>query len=95
MDTGSSNTWIGADKKKKYQPSSSSTNTHDEVVGISLDACAPNVTMVHQSVSYGSGFFVGIEYMDTVKLGGLRIEQQSFGVAKESESFEGVDGILG
>ncbi|KAG2368437.1 aspartic proteinase from Irpex Lacteus [Suillus spraguei] len=48
-------------------------------------------------VGYGSGGFVGTEYLDTVALGsGLTITKQSIGVASTSSSFGvGVDGILG
>ena len=49
-----------------------------------------------KSVLYGSGQFVGDEYMDTVSIGpGMRIFQQSIGAATKSEGFDGVDGILG
>lgn len=47
------------------------------------------------SVSYGSGSFSGTEYEDTVKIGGLTISKQSFGVASQSQGFDGVDGIIG
>ncbi|KAG0695483.1 acid protease [Suillus ampliporus] len=48
------------------------------------------------SVSYGSGSVSGEEYLDTVTLGsGLVITGQSIGVAKSSQGFSGVDGILG
>ena len=51
---------------------------------------------LHQSVSYGSGYFEGEEYTDTVTLGdGLTITKQSIGVASYAEGFSGVDGILG
>ncbi|KAG1754953.1 aspartic peptidase domain-containing protein [Suillus paluster] len=48
------------------------------------------------SVGYGSGYFSGTEYTDTLTLGsGLTITNQSIGVASESSGFTGVDGILG
>ncbi|KAG2046900.1 acid protease [Suillus hirtellus] len=48
------------------------------------------------SVTYGSGFFSGIEYSDTVTLAaGLVIANQSIGDALEFAHFDGVDGIIG
>ncbi|KAI0649711.1 aspartic peptidase domain-containing protein [Trametes meyenii] len=48
------------------------------------------------SVTYGSGYFMGQEFIDTVTLApGLTIGNQSFGVAMNSSGFDGVDGILG
>lgn len=37
----------------------------------------------------------GEEFTDTVTLGSLVVTNQGVGVAKTSEGFEGVDGILG
>ena len=48
-----------------------------------------------QSVTYGSGFFVGQEFTDTIHLGELEIENQSFGGALLAEGFDDVDGIIG
>ncbi|OBZ76839.1 Polyporopepsin [Grifola frondosa] len=77
IDTGSSNTWLGADKR--YVVTSSSHDTGEEV-----------------HVLYGSGFFIGEEYLDTVTLAnGLVIKNQSIGVANITEGFDGIDGILG
>ncbi|KAG2130765.1 aspartic peptidase domain-containing protein [Suillus bovinus] len=77
VDTGSSNTWIGAGTP--YVKTKTSVNTGRAV-----------------SVGYGSGFFSGTEYLDTVTLGqGLTIPHQSIGVASSSSGFAGVDGILG
>ncbi|KAG0703180.1 aspartic peptidase domain-containing protein [Suillus ampliporus] len=77
VDTGSSNTWLGA--SAAYVSTSTSVNTGQPV-----------------EVSYGSGYFVGTEYTDTVTLGsGLIIPKQSIGVASTSEGFAGFDGILG
>lgn len=47
------------------------------------------------SVSYGSGSFSGEEYTDQVTLGSLVIKNQGVAVAKTSQGFTGVDGILG
>ncbi|KAG0708529.1 acid protease [Suillus ampliporus] len=47
------------------------------------------------SVTYGTGNFSGVEYLDTVTLGPLSITQQSIGVASKSAGFQGVDGVLG
>ncbi|KAG1885598.1 aspartic peptidase domain-containing protein [Suillus subluteus] len=77
VDTGSSNTWVGAGTA--YVTTSTSVNTGQLV-----------------EVSYGSGFFYGTEYTDTVTLGsGLTITKQSIGVASASAGFTDVDGILG
>ncbi|PCH34149.1 aspartic peptidase A1 [Wolfiporia cocos MD-104 SS10] len=73
VDTGSSNTWVGADKP--YDPSSDPTGV--------------------VSVTYGSGFFIGLEYDATLYLGSLIITDQSIGDADYAEGFDGVDGILG
>ncbi|CCL99078.1 uncharacterized protein FIBRA_01090 [Fibroporia radiculosa] len=77
VDTGSSNTWVGADQA--YVQTNTSRNTGEEV-----------------EVDYGSGYFEGEEYTDTVTLGsGFAITNQSIGVASVTEGFSGVDGILG
>ncbi|KAG2076957.1 acid protease [Suillus decipiens] len=78
VDTGSSNTWVGA--SADYVATKTSINTGQLV-----------------EVAYGSGYFDGTEYLDTVTLGsGLTITKQSIGVASDSEGFySGIDGILG
>ncbi|KII85590.1 hypothetical protein PLICRDRAFT_116125 [Plicaturopsis crispa FD-325 SS-3] len=77
IDTGSSNTWIGA--RTAYKQSSTSKNTGKSV-----------------SVTYGSGYFSGTEYTDTVTLAsGLAITSQGLGIANQSNVGGGVDGILG
>lgn len=77
VDTGSSNTWIGAGTK--YSPTHTSQKT-------------PNTV----GATYGSGFFSGTEYIDTITLGsGLVIPTQSIGVASTAAGFDGTDGILG
>ncbi|KAF9534256.1 aspartic peptidase domain-containing protein [Crepidotus variabilis] len=48
------------------------------------------------SVTYGSGFFSGLEYTDEVSLvSGLTIPDQSIGAALFSSGFDDIDGILG
>ncbi|KAI5117484.1 hypothetical protein M0805_009547 [Coniferiporia weirii] len=77
IDTGSSNTWVGAGQT--FVETSSTQDTGDGV-----------------SVSYGSGFFFGEEYTDTVTLSDtLVITDQGIGVAVLAFGFSGVDGILG
>ncbi|KAG1814155.1 aspartic proteinase [Suillus variegatus] len=77
VDTGSSNTWVGA--ATEYAVTKTSINTGQPV-----------------SVGYGSGYFDGTEYTDTLTLGeGITIPHQSIGVAIDSSGFSGVDGILG
>ncbi|PIL28748.1 hypothetical protein GSI_08792 [Ganoderma sinense ZZ0214-1] len=58
IDTGSSNTWVGAGKA--YVETSTSVDTGDEV-----------------EVIYGSGLFFGEEFVDTVTIGDLVIENQA------------------
>jgi len=82
IDTGSSNTWIGADKA--YTPTSTSQQTSD------------SVSEGNMRVEYGSGSFSGTEYTDQVTIAsGLVIKQQSIGVASKSTGFSNVDGVLG
>ncbi|TRM66649.1 aspartic peptidase domain-containing protein [Schizophyllum amplum] len=77
VDTGSSNTWIGAGTK--YVETTTSDDTGSGV-----------------SVSYGSGYFSGEEYTDTVTItDGLVLTSQSIGVASRASGFSGYDGILG
>ncbi|KAI5834837.1 acid protease [Schizophyllum commune Tattone D] len=77
VDTGSSNTWVGA--VTAYEPTSSSQSTGDIV-----------------QVTYGSGFFIGLEYIDTVTLTDeLVIPEQSIGAAFLASGFSPYDGILG
>ncbi|PIL28667.1 transporter [Ganoderma sinense ZZ0214-1] len=85
IDTGSSNTWVGAQLlTKPFVPTTSAATGNLVVRG------EPN-----PEVMYGSGFFIGQEFTDTVHLGDLAIENQSFGGALVAEGFEDVDGILG
>lgn len=77
VDTGSSNTWVGA--VTPYEQTSTSESTGDIV-----------------EVTYGSGFFIGLEYIDTVTLSDdLVIPEQSIGAAFISNGFSPYDGILG
>ncbi|KAL5501258.1 hypothetical protein ACEPAH_9645 [Sanghuangporus vaninii] len=77
IDTGSSNTWVGAGRA--YVRTSTSEATGDLT-----------------EVTYGSGFFIGTEFLDTVTLAeDLVITNQGIGAAAISEGFDGVDGILG
>ncbi|KAG2078738.1 acid protease [Suillus decipiens] len=47
-------------------------------------------------VTYGDGYFEGIEYLDSVNVGpGLTAVLQSIGVASESQGFDDFDGVLG
>ncbi|KAG0323565.1 hypothetical protein BG000_002582 [Podila horticola] len=82
VDTGSSNTWVGAGKA--YVPTSTSRKTADKVSEDNI------------RVEYGSGSFSGAEYIDQVTIAsGLVVSQQSIGVASTSKGFNNVDGILG
>ncbi|KAJ7202750.1 family A1 protease [Mycena haematopus] len=80
IDTGSSNTWLGAGQK--YVRTSTSMETVRQ-------------TRKWQSVEYGSGSFSGTEYTDQVTLAsGLVIAKQSIGVAYESTGFTGCTFVL-
>jgi len=81
IDTGSSNTWVGA--TQSYVQTSTGSTT-GRIVSVSY---GPD----------GSGVgFVGLEFIDRVTLSPeLVISNQSIGVAVESGGFDGVDGILG
>ncbi|KAF9979932.1 hypothetical protein BGZ75_009060 [Mortierella antarctica] len=84
IDTGSSNTWIGANRTRPYVKTSTSYETRDAVQEKKI------------RVEYGSGSFSGKEYLDQVMLGSeLVLKNQSIGVATEAEGFDNVDGILG
>ncbi|KAI1786243.1 family A1 protease [Ganoderma leucocontextum] len=77
IDTGSSNTWVGAQPNNLFLPTTSKP-TGDTV-----------------EIMYGSGQFAGMEYTDTVHLGGIAIANQGFGGAVLTNGFGGIDGILG
>ncbi|KAJ3727352.1 family A1 protease [Lentinula guzmanii] len=86
VDTGSSNTWVGHHCKisrrqcKLYIRPSSSSVWTDDIV----------------IVDYGSGYFFGYEYYDTVTLSNdLVITNQSIGVADFQQGFTSMDGVLG
>ncbi|KAI0248315.1 acid protease [Lactifluus subvellereus] len=67
IDTGSSNTWIGAGKP--YVETNTSVKTPDSVAteaSCHSRICGPNLT--GQSVTYGIGSFSGTDYIDTVTL---------------------------
>ena len=101
VDTGSSNTWVGANQP--YVNTSSSVDTGAEVVGliaqfstyVGKSRLTTVLLSVLQEVFYGSGFFFGEEYTDTVTIGDLVIKNQSIGVAEIAFGFNGLDGILG
>ncbi|KAG2366371.1 aspartic proteinase [Suillus spraguei] len=81
VDTGSSNTWVGA--STKYVVTSTSINTSQPVASGYGGSAFFFVS-------------IRTEYLDTVTLGsGLTITNQSIGVASNSSGFTGVDGILG
>ncbi|EKM51654.1 uncharacterized protein PHACADRAFT_31478 [Phanerochaete carnosa HHB-10118-sp] len=82
VDIGSSSTWIGANTSNPYTPTNTSTAT--------------STILCVQFIEYGSGLFIGLEYNDTVTIGGLSIPNQTIGDAQWALGFEaGVDGILG
>ena len=98
VDTGSSNTWVGANRP--YVNTSSSVDTGAFVVGVhpTLNSCTNMADVggsMLQELSYGSGFFFGEEFTDTVTVGNLVVKNQGIGVATFSSGFDGVDGIIG
>ncbi|KIK33615.1 hypothetical protein CY34DRAFT_18260 [Suillus luteus UH-Slu-Lm8-n1] len=81
VDTGSSNTWIGANKS--YSKTTASQNTG-------------NAFAVSYGDGFNQSYVAGIEYLDTITLtSDLVIEQQSIGVASVSTGMDSMDGILG
>ncbi|KAG1822107.1 acid protease [Suillus variegatus] len=80
VDTGSSNTWIGANKAYEKTATSQDTgNTFRVAYG-----------------SDGKKYASGEEYIDTVTLNSdLVIDSQSIGVASDTSIGDGVDGLLG
>ncbi|KAH7917667.1 acid protease [Leucogyrophana mollusca] len=82
VDTGSSNTWVGANKT--YVQTSSSQNT------------GHTVDVSYGSGNFTGEEWIDTVTFNTVNSGSLTIYKQSIGVAKQSNGFsEGVDGILG
>ncbi|OSC99238.1 family A1 protease [Trametes coccinea BRFM310] len=79
IDTGSSNTWVGARPlENPFLPGLTS------LTGNLMD------------VTYGSGFFTGLEFSDSITVSnGLTIANQPMGFALVSEGFTDVDGIIG
>ena len=62
MNTGSSNTWVGA--HKAYHPSRTSQSTGNTVVRLApMSSFDPRLTVWDQDVSYGSGRMSGEECM--------------------------------
>ena len=96
VDTGSSNTWVGA--VTPYSPTSTSEDTGGFLVSFrSLPTSVPNANgQILKVVTYGSGFVIGEEFIDTVSLGDdLTVANQSIGVADFASGFSPYDGILG
>lgn len=79
VDTGSANTWVGANSSNSYVRSSTSQP----------------VLLGGFYVPYGSGSVEGFLWKDQVTIGNLTVLNQIIGAATVSNGFEGVDGILG
>lgn len=80
IDTGSSNTWVGADKSNPYKQTSTSKRT----------GCKVSVSYGSGSMS-GTEWIDRVALSEN-----LVIQEQSIGVADNTEGFEpGTDGILG
>ncbi|KAG2368403.1 aspartic peptidase domain-containing protein [Suillus spraguei] len=87
LDTGSANTWVGADLQNEYVETVTSIITEEPV----------EVKYGNELDDSNDSFFSGIIYRDTVTLGvGLTVTNFKLGVASDWEGFaEGEDGILG
>ncbi|KAG1851512.1 aspartic peptidase domain-containing protein [Suillus tomentosus] len=82
VDTGSSNTWIGANKA--YEKTGTSQDTGNTFY------------VAYGYESGGKKYASGEEYIDTVTLNSdLVIDNQSIGVASSTSIGDGVDGLLG
>lgn len=83
VDTGSSNTWAGANTLgNPYSPDPSCLLPQPKIV----------------NVTYGSGSFEGVLCHETITIGGdtgLNVPGQGVAAATASSGFSGVDGILG
>jgi hypothetical protein len=94
VDTGSSNTWVGAGIA--YVKTSTSVNTGQPVAVSYGSGSFSGMICVDMICCDIYPHSLGTEYTDTVALGsGLTITKQSIGVASRSTGFSGVDGILG
>ncbi|KAI0634025.1 acid protease [Trametes polyzona] len=80
VDTGSSNTWVGAGKS--FVQTSSTRQTQDRV------------SVTYGSGDFSGTEFIDNVVIGGAN-SALKINGQSIGVATESEGFDGVDGILG
>ncbi|KAG1736321.1 acid protease [Suillus lakei] len=81
IDTGSSNTWIGANKS--YSKTTTSLSTGNKFI-------------VSYGDGLNQSYVSGMEYLDTVTLtSDLVIKQQSIGVGFNSTGMDSMDGILG
>ncbi|KAF8264556.1 acid protease [Lactarius quietus] len=95
IDTGSSNTWVGAGKA--YVKTSTSVKTSESVsVTYGSGSFSGMFLSTKLSLLYPYPHLLGTEYLDTVTLSSaLVITNQSIGVASTSRGFSGFDGILG
>jgi hypothetical protein len=94
VDTGSSNTWVGA--TTPYAKTSTSVNTGEPVEVSYGSGSFSGMICVDMICCDIYPYSLGTEYTDTVSLGnGLTITKQSIGVAATSTGFTGVDGIVG
>ncbi|KAJ7201369.1 family A1 protease [Mycena pura] len=93
VDTGSSNTWVGANKS--YVPTSTAHPTGDRV-GVRYGSGLFNLCRCQIVPESLDELQDCNEWTDKVSLApDLVIENQSIGVASRSAGFQGVDGILG
>ena len=96
VDTGSSNTFVGANQQ--YVATSSSQDTGNPISvtygsgEFSGEECeciiTPTETLLITNFMYST-------VTDDVTIGGITISSQSIGVANQSQGFDGLDGILG
>ncbi|KAK7680342.1 hypothetical protein QCA50_016582 [Cerrena zonata] len=95
VDTGSSNTWVGAGKQFTVTDTTLITNDLVEVIygsGFVLGKSPPPPPTVDKTIHVRQGQ----EVFDQITLApGFVISNQSIGVAIEDAGFDGVDGIIG
>ena len=111
VDTGSSNTWVGA--TQPYIQTSTSIQSRDRVVSLFLSQTTFHLSFLCSLWSMGSDLWMvknsnttcvkcpwqsskGTEFNDKISLGSsLTVFGQSIGVATDQTGFDDVDGILG
>ena len=97
VDSGSANTWVGANQSRPYIRTKTSVDTGNTFVRVQCPSCRMHQIRTWSKKMFYSADVSGEEYLDTVTLSPhLVIKNQSIGAATWTNgSFEGLDGILG